>query len=250
MTIQNWINWHRAFGFIATLFILTLALTGLMLNHSAALKLDRITIENELILDWYGIAPDREPVSFQAGTRRVTQIDSRVYLGEVEIQDNPEELRGVIGTANVMVLAFSTSLCLFTEQGQLIEKVSRQQGLPGDIRNIGLGRDGEILIRSGDSVLYSDVDMQSWERYPNSGGYWSVNDKLPEVLEKALIRKYRGKGLSLEKFIMDLHSGMIFGIAGVYMMDLSAIIFIVLAVSGWWLWLKRRALQREINGRV
>ena len=127
MTIQNWINWHRTFGFIATVFILTLALTGMMLNHSTALKLDRIYIENELILDWYGVTPDREPVSFQAGTRRVTQIDKRVYLDEDEIQENPEELRGAVGTANVVVLAFSNSLVLLTEQGQLIETVSSQQ---------------------------------------------------------------------------------------------------------------------------
>ena len=99
-------------------------------------------------------------------------------------------------------------------------------------------------------MFYSDTDMQTWRQYPYSGGYWSGSDKLPGNLERTLIRKYRGKGLSLEKLLLDLHSGRIFGGAGVYLIDLSAIIFIILAVSGWWLWLKRRALQKKINSSL
>jgi hypothetical protein len=250
MTIQGWINWHRTIGFIATIFILFLVVSGLALNHAGDLKLDRKYIENEMILDWYGIAPQRAPVSYQAGSHRVTQIDNRLYLDEDEIQDNPEVLRGVVSSGQFMALAFSSSIYLITGQGDLIEKITREQGLPADLHAIGLGRDGEILIRSGHTVFYSDTDMQTWRQYPYSGGYWSGSDKLPGNLERTLIRKYRGKGLSLEKLLLDLHSGRIFGGAGVYLIDLSAIIFIILAVSGWWLWLKRRALQKKINSSL
>ena len=250
MTLQHWINWHRTVGFIATIFILVLVVSGLVLNHAGDLKLDRIYIGNEMILDWYGIAPQRLPVSYQAGSHRVTQIDNRLYLDVDEIQGNPEVLRGVVSSGQFMALAFSSSIYLITGQGDLIEKITREQGLPADLHAIGLGRDGEILIQSGHTVLCSDMDLQTWRQCRNGGVYWSASDRLPGDLEKTLIRKYRGKGLSLEKLLVDLHSGRIFGGVGVYLIDVSAIIFIILAMSGWWLWLKRRALQKKINGRL
>jgi hypothetical protein len=250
MTIQDWINWHRTIGFIATLFILVLVVSGLALNHTGVLKLDRIFIENEMILDWYGIAPEKAPVSYRAGTHRITQIDSRLYLDEDEIQDNPEDLLGAVNSANIMVLAFSDSIYLITEQGDLIEKITRRQGLPEKLQGIGLGRDGAILIRSGAMVLYADMELQTWRPYLETAVNWSVSDQLPGALEKILIRRYRGKGLSLEKLFVDLHSGRMFGGAGVFLVDVSGIIFIILSITGWWLWIKRRALQKQINGRL
>ena len=250
MTLQHWINWHRTVGFIATIFILVLVVSGLVLNHAGDLKLDRIYIGNEMILDWYGIAPQRLPVSYQAGSHRVTQIDNRLYLDKDEIQGNPEDLRGVVNSGQFMALAFSSSIYLITGQGDLIEKITREQGLPADLHAIGLGRDGEILIQSGHTVLCSDMDLQTWRQCRNGNGHWSASDRLPGDLEKILIQQYRGKGLSLEKLILDLHSGRIFGRGGVYLIDVSAIIFIILAMSGWWLWLKRRKLQKKINSSL
>lgn len=250
MTIQDLINWHRTIGFIATLFILVLVVSGLALNHSGTLKLDRIFIENEMLLDWYGISPEQAPVSYRAGAHWVTQIDNRLYLDEGEIADNPEHLLGVVSSANILVLAFSDSIYLITEQGDLIEKITRRQGLPDRLKGIGLGRDGEILIRTRAIVLSSDMDLQTWKPYPDTEVNWSASDRPPAALEKTLIRRYRGKGLSLEKLIVDLHSGRIFGGAGVYLVDLSGIIFIILSMTGWWVWIKRRAIQKEINSRL
>ena len=250
MTIQDLISWHRSLGIIATLFIIMLVVSGLVLNHAGTLKLDRIFIENEMLLDWYGIAPAKAPVSFPLGRHRVTQIDEHLYLDDREIEGSAEELRGGVTLAHILVLAFPGRLYLLTEQGNLIEKISRAQGLPRDISNVGLGGNGELLVRTPGGVLCTDEDMVAWEPCRDTGGNWSVSEKLPGALEKELMRSYRGKGLSLEKVLVDLHSGRIFGQAGVYLVDISAIIFIIMALSGWWLWLKRRALQKEINGRL
>ena len=54
----------------------------------------------------------------------------------------------------------------------------------------------------------------------------------------------RGSGLPVERVLLDLHSGRIFGKPGVYVVDAAAILFLVLAASGVWLWGKRRASAR------
>lgn len=250
MTIQGLINWHRTIGFIATIFIVILVISGLALNHSGDLKLDEIYIENDMVLDWYGIAPKKSPVSYRAGGRLVTQIDQRVYLDDTEITGSSESLLGTVETADIIVLAFTHSIHLITQDGELIEKVTGTQGLPGKLQGIGLGPGGEIIIRSGGAVYYSDTDMQVWRPYTDTGGVWSVAGKPDAAMEKKLIRKYRGKGLSVEKLLGDFHSGRIFGRLGVYLVDLSGIIFITLSITGWWVWMKRRAIQKEINGKL
>ena len=55
---------------------------------------------------------------------------------------------------------------------------------------------------------------------------------------------YRGYGLTLERVLLDLHSGRVLGSAGVLLVDAAAILFLLLAISGLWLWSRRRTSTR------
>ena len=249
MKLQNWINWHRTIGFIATLFILLLTVTGLLLNHAGSMKLDRIYIDNNFLLDWYGLRPASAPVSYQTDGHWLTRIDNHLYLDDIEITGNPDQLHGAVTSGDIIILAFTHGLFLLTRQGDLIERLTGLQGVPGDLEAIGLGAQGEIIVRSEGSVFYTDKDMQTWKPYLKPGGNWSHINTAPAALEKQLLLMYRGRGLSLEKLLLDLHSGRFFGKAGTYLVDLACIIFIVLAISGWCVWMKRRSMQKKINGK-
>ncbi|MFT5351416.1 MAG: hypothetical protein ACI9MF_002239 [Gammaproteobacteria bacterium] len=56
-----------------------------------------------------------------------------------------------------------------------------------------------------------------------------------------MLSLYRGKGLSLERILLDLHSGRLLGNAGVFIVDLAALFFVFLALSGSWMWLRKRS---------
>ena len=249
MKLQNWINWHRTIGFIATLFVLVLAVTGLLLNHTDDLKLDEIYIENDMLLDWYGLAPGAAPVSYQTDGHWLTRIDDRLYLDDIEITGNTARLRGAVSSNDILVLAFPHELFLLTQTGDLIEKVSSRQYVSEEIKQIGSGPEDKILIRSDGLVYATDTDMLAWEPYLKQGGDWSTSKKAPAALKKKLLHMYRGKGLSLEKLLVDLHSGRFFGRTGAFLVDLAAVLFVVLAASGWCVWLKRRSIQKQINGK-
>ena len=45
--------------------------------------------------------------------------------------------------------------------------------------------------------------------------------------------------LTFERVLLDLHSGRIFGRAGPLVMDAAAVLFIALALTGFWMWLRR-----------
>jgi hypothetical protein len=63
---------------------------------------------------------------------------------------------------------------------------------------------------------------------------------MPKDLHDKLMILYRGKGLPLERVILDIHSGRILGQAGVLLIDFMAILFLLLAMSGVWMWVKYR----------
>jgi hypothetical protein len=53
---------------------------------------------------------------------------------------------------------------------------------------------------------------------------------------RELGRDYRGRVLTLERLMLDLHSGRLFGLGGTWLMDIVAALLVILAASGMWLW--------------
>ena len=68
---------------------------------------------------------------------------------------------------------------------------------------------------------------------------WSEQVPLPGELRDILLKKYRGQGLTLERVLLDLHSGRLFGTFGVYIVDAAALLFLILAFTGVWMWMSR-----------
>jgi uncharacterized iron-regulated membrane protein len=62
---------------------------------------------------------------------------------------------------------------------------------------------------------------------------------IPQDQLEILLGLYRGRGLSLERVILDLHSGKILTRAGPVLMDAVGVILIALSVIGLLMWSRR-----------
>ena len=247
MNFQTLSKWHRVAGMIATLFIVVLSVTGMVLTHAEALGLRERPVSNSVLLDWYDIDPEREPVAFPAGGRWVTQVGGRLYLDERELPGAESPLLGAVAIQGYYVLAFEDALLLLTSAGELVEKVSPVQGLPAGVAAVAAGRGEEILIDTARGALASNLDLRDWREAPRQDYDWSAPAAAPEALVKDLLARYRGSGLPLERVILDLHSGRILGSYGAWLMDACVILFLVLSLTGWWTWFRRRAMQKELE---
>lgn len=234
-------RWHRRIGVSSALIVFLLAISGLFLNHTEQLKLDESYVNNEILLNWYNIRPPQVPSSFNLEENWITRIGDRLYFNDLELEQRSEVLWGVATQQEMIVLALEDKLLLLTMDGQQIEKLSGYNGVPAGITAIGMNEYAEMVIRAAHGDYLADLNALAWEDYEELAADWSAAVKIPEQLEQQLLNLYRGKGLSWERLLLDLHSGRLLGNAGVYIVDLAAILFIFLALSGSWMWLRRRA---------
>jgi len=238
--------WHRYIGLTAALFVVILALTGLALNHTGELKLDARHVQNGALLDWYGVHAPASITSYPVGEHVLSAVGGQIYWNTVRVPQVEGPLLGALKFADLVVAAVEGGLLLFTLDGELIERLEGSAGVPAGMQAIGLAAAGKLAIRAAHGFYQTDSDFLEWQETDSLDDVtWSSAIETPDALHTALVEAYRGSGLSLERVLLDLHSGRILGNWGVYLMDAAAILFLLLAATGIWLWAKRRASARE-----
>ena len=127
------------------------------------------------------------------------------------------------------------------ESGELVESIDLSGMLSGDIERIG-GADDRAVLQSGDALYRSDPEVtlfEPWAAGTASEVTWSSATDPDAAGLEVLQTAWRGEGLTLERVLLDLHSGRIVATAGVLVMDIVAIGMIVLALSGLFFSLRR-----------
>jgi hypothetical protein len=233
-------RWHRRFGIVAALFVVMLVVTGLMLNHTDGLKLDRNYIQNDILLDYYNINPRQEPVTVRVNGKWISQVGERLYFNDREIRKNVTELIGALNNGQELIIAFDEELLVVNDEGIVIESLRGAQGVPAGMRAIGKTINGNIVVNAAHGDYIVNLDSTEWhEQEDRLEADWSERVPLPGELRDILLKKYRGQGLTLERVLLDLHSGRLFGTFGVYIVDAAALLFLILAFTGVWMWMSR-----------
>jgi len=247
VSTKSMYQWHRYVGINAAIFVLLLSITGLMLNHTEALSLDKKNILNNWLLDHYGIVAPDSIQSYSVNNHWISKWDKRLFFNENDLGQHTGNLIGAIKYRDFLVIALENALLLVTEQGELIEKLSGSEGIPAAMSAIGLTDKQKVAVMAEHGVYTADEDLIIWQADKQAITIWADSKNLPDAIYQELLVQYRGKGLTLERIILDLHSGRLFNQGGVYFMDFIAILLIFLACSGLWLWGMRwwRTTQRN-----
>ncbi len=239
-TYRNLLKWHKRIGVTAALFVILLTATGIALNHTGRLALDQKFIGSTLLLDLYNISLPKNPVSFASENHRVSQLGDRLYFDDLNLEERVEQLLGVVEINNSVVVALSEDLLLLDQNGELIEKLSGVEGVPAGMQRIGLSSENDLVVQGAHGEYLVDLDSLNWDEKKVFNTNWSENSVIQEPLKTVLSKAYRGKGLSVERVLLDLHSGRILGSFGVILVDAAAVLFLILAVTGVWMWSRTR----------
>lgn len=206
---------HRWAGMVLVAFVVYLAATGILLNHSNDFGLDRRYVSWSWLLDAYGIGA-------------------------------PAPYAGKVALGSLAVVGDGQRAHVLLASGELVESIDLSASLPGAIERVGRVDDRAVL-QSGGNMYRSDEDVTVFE--PWAGGVatqvsWSAEVDPNAAGLDALQTAWRGRGLTVERVLLDLHSGRILAVPGRLLLDVLAIGMILLSITGLML-----ANSRRRNGK-
>lgn len=237
----SWYLLHRYIGLLVAVFILLLAVTGLMLNHTEALRLDARKIHSPVVLAWYGVRADAPETGFQLAGNWISGGSGALFFNDRLLDIAIADVTGAVSTGELLVVSGREKLILLTPDGDLVDIMDAQSGLPtGEIKRLGRTGDSRIVLETEAGKYMTGPELLNWRQSAEAKPQWAQPQALPDSLRTGILQSWRGDGISLERLVLDLHSGRLFGgDAGVMLMDFAAVIMILLVLSGVWLWIAR-----------
>ena len=230
---------HRSLGAIVAVFVLMLASTGILLNHTSDLDLDKRYLTWGWIMAHYGIGTVEPDAVYLLDRHTISQFGPQVFIDATPATQSHVPVLGGIVIDDLMVLATQDALLLFTPEGEFIEQMGESVGIPSSIQNIGLFH-GDPVVQTRNGQWRSDFMLDQWEQLSMDGVGWSEPQAMPASLEEELGHYFRGKGISVERVILDVHNGHILGKYGIWFADLLGAFLVLISMTGLWLWARRR----------
>jgi hypothetical protein len=230
-------RWHARIGFVAVVFFLFLAVTGFVLNHSAEFGLGSRHVHAAWLLRWYGLAPEPPREAFRSGRHDLVAANGRWLLdGRLSGEKFPQPV-GLVELPDMVVVASSASLYIYGRDGALVDRLERS-ALPA-VPVQAIGSEAQRLVLRTALGTFESRDALSWQSASRNGIAWSAPAQL-SAAERERYAELLEPGISVERILLDLHSGRIAGRFGPLAVDLLALLLAVLSLSGAWLFLKPR----------
>lgn len=235
-------RWHAHVGVAATLFLVSLVFTGIVLNHEEALKLGKREINTAWLMRWYGIQPADPKLGYLLGERYFSWEGEKWALGDKLLADGSENPVGAVEAAGVDYIATASTLYLYQADGQLLDKLEKQS-LPS-YPILSLGKMGNSVVLQTPAALLTSDDGLTWNKIEAASPAWSSPRALPDDVRQKMTSML-APGLSLQRILLDIHSGRIFGRFGPWVVDIAALALLMLGLSGVWIYWRSSKSRRK-----
>lgn len=234
-------HYHRYLGLLAAFLVLVLSVTGILLNHTEYWRLDERRVSQQWLLSLYGIPEPKLKASYALENGWVMQWDESLYFNDANLSGLKGNVVGVTEYEGLVLVAVGRKLGLYSQDAELVDVIDA----PDPIVRLGSDAAGFVYAKTIGELVALNGDLTEWAIADGSQKIlWSAQTTLTAIEQRQFLKSFQGEGLPMERVVLDLHSGRIAGNLGVYVMDLAAIILIVLALTGFYTWGRRKWRQR------
>jgi uncharacterized iron-regulated membrane protein len=226
-------RWHARIGVAAMLYLPVLVVSGWALNHGEALRLDAQEISAPWLMRWYGIQAVAPSLGYALEDTHFVWSGEKWALGNHKLLAEAEAPAGAVEAADVYYLATASTLYLYQADGQLLDKLEKAS-LPG-APIVALGKRNDRIVLQTPAAIFSTDDGLSWQADHAKGVVWSAAQDLPEAVSQRYVGML-APGLPLQRILLDVHSGRIFGSYGKLVVDFLGLALLTLGMSGLWIY--------------
>jgi hypothetical protein len=227
-------RWHRRIGASAALFLVWIVISGWLLNHSDGLQLAQNEIHSPALAHWYNLNYQNPTQSFTHSQHWLINSDATLLLDGKKINVPFTNAIGLAAHEKLIAIANAHEVLLLDEQQTIIDKLSDSSLPINNMIHIGSGCSGIVV---GDSQHnFSTSDGLNWQAC-NEPIVWSQTEKL-NAQQLSQVEPQIVPSISVEKLIVDLHTGRFFGRFGAYVVDAVGLCLLLLALSGLWLFFR------------
>lgn len=236
---------HRRVGVFIALVMAFMVVTGIFINHSHSLGWDVKPVYSKWIAKLYNIPIQKVDLGFSVQNHWVTQVSDYIYIGPKRIEKCNGKLVGARPYFEGVLILCSSRLVHLDYLGETIEVLPAPP--EGSIGFVSGTRSLVLAFPNFNNVF--DEKRGEWLEAEFSDGFELVSaQKLPQNLKRLLTSKATVPDLSWEKVILDIHSGRLFGNAGIYTVDFFALLMLILVFSGLFNWLVRINARFRFKG--
>lgn len=237
-------SWHRGLGIFSAFFVLLLAVSGILINHSHQLAIDSTHVEQQWLLDYYGIKPPSQINIYQTTTPQLASSDNLIWVDKHLALEADSPINGIVSFGDMLIAIDSNSLYLMSSAGEMLEKQDITTGLPAGLTAIA--NDGHIWLNADSGSYMADEDLIEWTQamtfapLPWVQPLMDTTNAATTIYFRDISLLARSHNLTWERVLLDVHSGRFFGSLGPWFMDLVALALIIMALSGVYLWVQHQ----------
>ena len=233
---------HRWAGVVLMVPLVIACVTGMILNHTVDLDLSNRHTSAPWIQERYGMELDGEPEAFGLeGKAYAASWDGRLFHRSHLIDDEEAALVGAVPLRDGTAVVTASSVHYFGLDGELIETLSSATLPAAPIARAGRSPDLTLVIETPDGTFNSDENLLDFTPTPaGQQTAWSTSVTPSETDKQTWKTTFSGDGVPLDRVLLDIHSGNIFGTVGKWIYDLTVIGVLILSATGFVLFLKSR----------
>ena len=232
---------HKIVGVCLALWLGFMAITGILLNHSSDLNLDKTPIQSSILLRLYGIKSPKIGKTFVLNQNlSVHLIGSNLFWNNEKIINIPpiEFNAQVVSNSKVVLICWPNNLALFNLNGELIEL--KQDVNIQNADSIGTSLSDNFYIKSSDKIFQGDSNLEFKPcSIDTKNIQWSTSKPTDAPTLEKLNFKNLNSGINYERLIIDIHNGNVFGYLNKFLLDFLSIFFLLLISTGLYIWFQR-----------
>ena len=226
---------HKYVGFIFSIFILILTVSGIMLLYPEQFKLNNTYVSNSYLLKKYNMLSTEDVKKIGRKNDEIILIEKSLYFKNTFIEKFEQDIKSGFYNkkSNTLGVVLEKKIYFFFLENikneiEVIDIIEKE--LDEEILKVGEDNNKRLILKTEKS-LYSITENEVVKTNNQSEVKWMRGSKPSLATAKAYLEIHQGKGIPLHRIITEVHNGKIMGSFLSYIFFLTSISLLFLIIS-------------------